>query len=88
MASGLPVAATDVGDVRRMVARENARFIAPLGDDAALAAAIAALARDPVLRRDLGAANAAKAAAEFSIERMVAAHEALYRRAIGRSGRA
>lgn len=88
MASGLPVAATDVGDVRRMVAPENARFIAPLGDDAALAAAIAALARDPALRRDLGAANAAKAAAEFSIERMVAAHEALYRRAIGRRGRA
>ena len=35
MASGLPVAATDVGDVAAMLAAENQAFVTPL-DDAAL----------------------------------------------------
>ena len=45
MASGLPVAATAVGDVAAMLAAENQAFVTPL-EDAALAGAIAALARD------------------------------------------
>ncbi len=59
MASGLPIAATDVGDVRTMVAPANAAFITPL-TEAALAAALAALADDAALRRSLGAANRTK----------------------------
>ena len=56
MASGLPVAATAVGDVAAMLATENHAFVTPL-EDAALAAAIAALARDAALRGRVGIAN-------------------------------
>ena len=45
-AAGLAVASTDVGDVRTMLAPENASFIAPLDDDA-LAGSLLALLRDP-----------------------------------------
>ena len=72
MASGLPVAATDVGDVAAMVAAENQAFVTPV-EDAALAEAIVALARDAALRARVGAANRAKAAAEFGQAAMTAA---------------
>jgi glycosyltransferase involved in cell wall biosynthesis len=77
MAAGLPVAATDVGDVAAMVADENRAFVTPL-DDAALAQAIVVLARDRVLREEVGAANRAKAEAEFGQSAMVAAWERLF----------
>lgn len=78
MASGLPVAATDVGDVRAMLAVENAPFVTGL-DGAALAAALRALLRDPKLRRRVGDANLAKARAAFDHAAMFAAHGALWR---------
>jgi len=79
MATGLPVAATDVGDIAQMVSAENRPFVTPAGDEAALAASIKTLAGDPALRARLGAANQAKARAEFAAERMVAAYAALFR---------
>ena len=78
MASGLPVVSTAVGDVASMVAPENAGFIVPM-DDAALSAALAALAADPALRRRIGAANLLKARAEFDQAAMFAAYGALWR---------
>ncbi len=78
MAAGLPVVATDVGDIADMVAPENRTFITPLGDDEAYANALTALAKDPALREKLGSANAQKAAQEFSVASMVDAHRALY----------
>lgn len=80
MAAGLPVAATDVGDIARMVSAKNRPYVTPLGDDAALARTIATLASSPELRRDLGTANREKARAEFGVDKMVAAHFDLYRR--------
>ena len=77
MASGLPVAATAVGDVAAMLAAENQALVTPL-EDAALAGAIAALARDAALRASVGAANRAKAEAEFGQVAMVAAWGALF----------
>jgi glycosyltransferase involved in cell wall biosynthesis len=77
MASGLPIAATDVGDVMAMVAKANRAFITPL-DDLSLAGAIKTLAGDRILRAHLGAANQAKAAAEFDQTTMVAAYGALF----------
>ncbi len=77
MASGLPVAATDVGDVMAMVAERNRAFITPL-DDLLLAGAIRTLAGDRTLRAHLGAANQAKAATEFNQATMVAAYGALF----------
>jgi glycosyltransferase involved in cell wall biosynthesis len=84
MASGLPVAATAVGDVAAMLAAENQAFVTPLVD-AALAGAIAALARDAALRAGVGAANRAKAEAEFDQVAMVAAWGALFDEAENRA---
>lgn len=82
MAAGLPIAATDVGDVKEMAAKENREFIAAAGDDAAFAAALARLVDDPALRARLGAANAAKARAAFGLDAMISAHKALYAEAL------
>jgi glycosyltransferase involved in cell wall biosynthesis len=77
MASGLPVAATAVGDVAAMLAVENQGFVVPL-EEAELAEAIGVLARDAALRERVGAANRAKAVAEFDEAVMVAAWGALF----------
>lgn len=76
MASGLPVVSTDVGDVRRMLTRENRRFVTPLGD-AALAAALRALLLDPGLRARIGRANRERAEAVYDEEAMFQAHAQL-----------
>jgi glycosyltransferase involved in cell wall biosynthesis len=72
MAAGLPVAATDVGDIRAMLAPANGTFVTPL-DDASLAVALRSLIQDAALRRSLGAANRSKAEEAFSQETMFAA---------------
>jgi glycosyltransferase involved in cell wall biosynthesis len=77
MASGLPVAATDVGDVRAMLAGENGPFVT-LTDETALAGAMAALLADGALRRRVGAANRARAEAEFAQDAMFAAYARLF----------
>ena len=84
MAGGLAVVSPAVGDVAAMVAPENRRFITPPGDEAALGAALATLAGDASMRRELGTANRARAAAEFDEATMVAAYRALYGGVIGR----
>jgi glycosyltransferase involved in cell wall biosynthesis len=78
MASGLPIVSTAVGDVREMVATENAEFVVAL-DDAALAGALAALSGDRDARRRLGRMNLAKAKCDFDQVTMFAAHGALWR---------
>jgi glycosyltransferase involved in cell wall biosynthesis len=87
MASALPVAATDVGDVRRILPAEAARFVVPLGPDAgaALRRALVELAADAGLRVRLGAANRARVAAEYSFAGMVAAYREVYAGALGGS---
>jgi glycosyltransferase involved in cell wall biosynthesis len=78
MASGLPVVSTAVGDVRLMVAKENAGFIVPL-DEAALGSALAALSGDRETRCRLGQANLTRAQCYFDQAAMFAAHGALWR---------
>lgn len=78
MAAGLPVAAVDVGDVKRMLAPENAPFVAGRGDGAGLSRAIGALLDDATLRAQVGAANAARARAVYDEAAMVAAYDALW----------
>jgi glycosyltransferase involved in cell wall biosynthesis len=77
MAAGLPIASTKVGDVHAMVAAQNRRFVVP-SDAGALAQALADLLRDEMLRREIGAANQARALSEFSDEKMFAAYGALF----------
>jgi glycosyltransferase involved in cell wall biosynthesis len=61
-----------------MLAAENAPFVTAL-DDAALAAALAALVMDRALRQRIGAANLAKARHDFDQAAMFAAYGALWR---------
>lgn len=78
MAAGLPIAATDVGDVRDMLAPENQPFIAAL-DETALARSLAALLGDSTLRSRVGVANRAKALVAFDQAAMFRAYRALWR---------
>ncbi len=75
MAAGLPVAATDVGDIKAMVAEENRQFVGNVADEAALTGALRMLLRDGALRAKLAAANQAKAKAEFSIDTMIETYD-------------
>lgn len=78
MAAGLPAVTTDVGDCKAIVAEDNARFVVPVTDEVALAAALDTLLADTALRARLGAANGAKAEQEFSLGRMIAAYDRLF----------
>ncbi|WP_340264178.1 glycosyltransferase family 4 protein [Sphingobium mellinum] len=80
MAAGLPVAATDVGDVAHMVAPENQPFV--VEDDAALSQALGTLAADSDLRDRLGRANRLRARRDFDEAAMVDAYARLYGQAL------
>jgi len=84
MAAGLPVAAPAVGDIAEMVAAENAPFIVPPRDEAALGRAFAALAEDPRARKACGEANRAKARESYDEGQMIARYRLLYASAMGR----
>ena len=70
MASGLPVVATDVGDVKEMVAPSNRPFIRPPEDEEGLARALTTLLNDRNAARMIGAENRARAVEIFSETRM------------------
>ena len=76
MAAGLPVASTDVGDVRHMVAPENGPFIAAR-EDAALARVIGTLLDMPQSARAIGEANRAKVERDYDQRTMFRAYGAL-----------
>ena len=79
MASGLPVAATQVGDIREMVGEGNRPYIC---DAAGLAAAIGQLAGDATLRRQLGSANRQRAVEVYNLDHMCRIYAELYRGAL------
>ena len=78
MASGLPLVATDVGDVRDMLAAENAPFLTPCADAAVVSALRALLDADGAARLAIGAANRAKAERDYGQDRMISAWRGLY----------
>lgn len=82
MASGLPVVAPDVGDIKAMVSGENVSAITPRGDEEALAAQLRRLAADPLLRRAMGEANARVAHERYGAAAMVEANRRLFEAAI------
>lgn len=77
MASGLPIAATDVGDVRNMVSEENRDFVVAR-DASALARAMLALLDNPVRAKAAGRANALRATDVFDQSVMFAAYRKLF----------
>jgi glycosyltransferase involved in cell wall biosynthesis len=85
MAAGLPIAAPDVGDIRHIVAEENRGFIAVANDAAALGQMLEELAGDDELRARLGAANRARARAQFDRQAMIETYRALYLGAMDRA---
>jgi glycosyltransferase involved in cell wall biosynthesis len=76
MAAALPIAATQVGDVPMMIAKDNRRFVTQR-DDAALAEALGALVLDPSLRCLLGKANQARAFSVYDESEMFLAYSRL-----------
>jgi glycosyltransferase involved in cell wall biosynthesis len=77
MAAARPIIATDVGDIRHMVARENRPYlVAP--DAEAIAEALRRLLPDAALRLQLGQANRQKVLAEYDQSTMFAAFADLY----------
>ena len=85
MAAALPVVAPRVGDIAEMVASENGPFLAPPGDEGALAAQLRALADSPADRKRIGQANRAKARAEYDEQGMAQRYRALYWGLMGRN---
>jgi glycosyltransferase involved in cell wall biosynthesis len=77
MAAGLPIAATDVGDLRHMVSEENLPFVVDK-DPAQLSGAIAGLLDDPVRAAAIGAANARRVRAQFDQEIMIDQYRRLF----------
>ena len=85
MAAGLAVVSPAVGDVAAIVVAANLPLISPPGDETALCAALVSAANDPALRAVIGAANRARALAEYGEEAMVSAYRAVYGKALGRA---
>ncbi len=78
MASGLPVVATQVGDVPRLVEDGVTGVIVPARAPQRLADALEQLLRDPVLARSMGAAGRAAVQERFSSTMTVGLLSELY----------
>ena len=79
MAAGLPVVATDVGDVGRAIADGVTGYVVPVRNPEKLADALEPLLVDREQRRRMGAAGRARVVQMFSGEVTAASVSALYR---------
>lgn len=76
-----PVVGSDVGGIGEVLVEGETGFLVPLEDAGALQHALRTLINDESLRLKMGSAARLRAQSEFSVERMVTQHEAVYRRA-------
>jgi sugar transferase (PEP-CTERM/EpsH1 system associated) len=83
MASGLPVMATRVGGNAELVADGLSGVLVEAGRPDAWVPTLEAWCADEPLRRRLGEAGRARVESQFSLDAMVSAYEALYRRVLG-----
>jgi glycosyltransferase involved in cell wall biosynthesis len=86
MGGGRPVVATDVGGTREAVIDGETGFLVPAGDDAAMAARIAALLSSAEVARAMGTKGRQVVEEQFSCEAQLAAVEALYDRLLLQTG--
>lgn len=77
MAAGLPVAATEVGDISQMLSDDNRPFMAQRSADS-LADSISRLLDHPELRSHIGAANRNAAENRFDVRTMTVAYAQLF----------
>jgi glycosyltransferase involved in cell wall biosynthesis len=77
MAAGLPVVAADVGDIKHMVANENAPFLVAPSDEISFTEGICRLLSDHRLREALGARNRARVRETYSLDAMLARYAAV-----------
>ena len=84
MAAGLPVAATDVGDIKSMLSQANQGFVKPLADESKFQESLTTLVQHQQLREDLGMQNQFKAQAEYNESKMLGRYALLYGHALGR----
>jgi glycosyltransferase involved in cell wall biosynthesis len=82
MAAGVPVIATEVGDVPRVL-DPGCGVLVPPRDPAALARAIAELIADPVRRRRLAAGGRSRVRAQFGLQAWADRHMMLYEEVAG-----
>ena len=80
MSAGLPVVSTRVGGIPDLVTPNQTGALVPVGDPAAMAAALALYVRAPALLRRHGAAARACIVQKHSIDAMLASYGALYDR--------
>ncbi|MBX3415900.1 MAG: glycosyltransferase [Pirellulales bacterium] len=83
MSAGVPVVATDIAGTRDLVVPGETGYLVPVGDCAAFARHTDRLFNEVELARRLGSAGRARMLREFSVERMVERHIALYRELLG-----
>ncbi len=84
---GLPVVASDIGEIGDVVRKTGMGLLVPPGNAQALASALAQLLSDAQQRARLGALSAAAAVDALSPDRIWACTEAAYQAAIARAAR-
>lgn len=85
MAQGLPVAATDTGDISKMISKENLRFLAEERSVFQISNRLSELAKNQELRRLTGNSNLEKLKQQFTLERMVKRISEVYTKVINSS---
>jgi glycosyltransferase involved in cell wall biosynthesis len=85
MATGLPVVASATGGNLELVLDGETGRLVPPGDSSSLTRVLLDYARNPLMRGAHGRAARRRAESEYSLDRMLAAYEALYRSQCGES---
>ncbi len=78
MAAGKPVIATDVGDVRTILAGPNQAYVVPVSDEPRFSTLLASLLADPAQRAILGEANRQHVAGQYALDTMTDRYRALF----------
>lgn len=83
MSAGIPVVASDIPGNRDLVVPEETGYLVDLGDRGSFAQRAQLLLSEPELAKKLGAAGKVRVLNEFSVEKMVDRHAALYEQLAG-----